>query len=393
MTTAGRGSSGRPDRPGALLDSPPACSPCCHSWLLACSSYCPCETPRLYNSLRAPACSAGGLQGRPTQHGARRPHLPTRAAPRGHPHRLLPQEPCRRLCWRPAQGEAAGTPSFGGWSAGRAEKSCEMRRVLCAAPAVPKLPWGPRPPNRCCRNIPPTVLRPPCTALSWRRSAAAWQSPWWREVRLLKRCIGRSSCCAVWPGALPLPSYHASGALQTTAAGVHFVPGPLRLLASRAARRQLQQPHCGVWGPDGRSAGCSHLHHRGWAGAVLPCACGRGCRGCCCCHGRRGRYCCMHKKHHIAELHACCCTCCTAQCLDACLQRHTPRPPSTLCAGQGGQQANNGVQIAHQSFESSGNAGMRRAQEAGSPLRLWLKVGWAGASWLLAPLEAELDGS
>jgi hypothetical protein len=45
-----------------------------------------------------------------------------------------------------------------------------------------------------------------------------------------------------------------------------------------------------------------------------------------------------------------------------------------IIEGQGGQQHNNGVQIEHQTFESSGNAGMRRAQEAGSPLRLWLKV-------------------
>lgn len=43
-------------------------------------------------------------------------------------------------------------------------------------------------------------------------------------------------------------------------------------------------------------------------------------------------------------------------------------------AGQGGQKASNGEQIGHQSFDSSGNKGLRQCMRTGTPVRLWAKV-------------------
>lgn len=102
---------------------------------------------------------------------------------------------------------------------------CKMhlRIVLCAAPAVPKIPWGPRPSNWCCCNLLPIVFRLPCMALSWKSGTAAWRSPWWQEVRLLMRCIWPVARAVLRVGVrCPFCLVTASGALQATAAGLHL---------------------------------------------------------------------------------------------------------------------------------------------------------------------------
>lgn len=141
-------------------------------------------------------------------------------------------------------------------------------------------------------------------------------------------------------------SAHAAGAAQHSCScapalasdlQVHGCDCPATLPA--CPHRQLRQLNCGVWWPDGGSAGRSDLHHQRWA-------------GCCCCW--------------VAP------ACCLAACLEGALPRM--HLCAALRAGQGGQQHNNGVQTKHQTFEASGNKGMLQAQREGSHVRVWLKV-------------------
>lgn len=199
-------------------------------------------------------------------------------------------------------------------------------------------------------------------------------------------------------GAAQRQGDHAGGgrcaALRATRHPLAFVPAQLcsraickRTQSALAAanpcmiRRHLQQSHCGVWGADGGPAGRSHLRHRGWA-LLLPLVAAA---ACCCCRRHR------------------CCRCLIILPAGPCSARlpalvcewlpmhtgHDGRPAPSPRAGQGGQQHNNGVQIAHQTFEKSGNAGMVLAQQEGSPVRLWLKVckGWGGAAGTAAAVN------